>query len=511
MILDSKKTKEIEEICVSGGTEHIELMTRAGTAAAKLAIEHFDASHKSVAVICGRGHNGGDGFAAARVLAKSGAKVRVLLTHGYPTAPDAIDLFGRAERAGMKCLLFNVDEDREEFLKTIMIADIIIDAVCGTGFSGELDDKLEMIFKYVNSSKAKVIAVDLPSGICADTGEAAKGAVKADATITFTTKKPCHVIYPALEYCGKVFVADIGIDTSGIAVSDSVLDIPDFQSTRLCFLPRKNNTHKGDYGSLLAICGSETMPGAAVMAVKAACRSGAGLVKCALPESCVGIIASHVAEAIYLPFTSTKSELNSVDSSEILSELKKSSACIIGCGMGQSERTKQIVELVIRNSEVPLVIDADALNCISDKPEILKESKCEIIITPHPGEMSRLTGKSKEEVQNSRLETALSFAAEYGVTVVLKGANTIIALPDGKAAVNTTGNPGMACGGSGDVLTGIIGALLAQKMSVSDAALCGVYIHGECGDRAAAKNSVTALIPSDIIDMLPNLFIELER
>ncbi len=511
MILDSKKTKEIEDICVSNGTEHIELMTRAGTAAAKLAIDNYDASHKSVAVLCGRGHNGGDGFAAARVLAKSGAKVRVLLTHGYPTVPDAIDLFGRAERAGMKCLLFNVEEDREEFLKTLMIADIIVDAVCGTGFSGELDDKLEMIFKCVNSSRAKVIAVDLPSGVNADSGKVSEGAVKADATITFTTKKPCHVVYPALEHCGKVYVADIGIDTSNIPMSEYTLDVPDFQSTRLCFLPRKSNTHKGDYGRLLAVCGSEAMPGAAALAIKAACRSGVGLVKCAVPERCIGAIASYVAEATYLPLTSSIAGLNDVDRKAIIESLKGSSACLLGCGLGQSERTKQTVRLIIENSEIPLIIDADALNCIADDIGLLDNAKCEIIITPHPGEMSRLTGKTTEEIQENRLEIAKSFSSDHGVTVVLKGANTIIAFPDGKVSVNTTGNPGMACGGSGDVLAGIIGALLAQKMSVYDAAACGTYIHGECGDRAAVRYSVTGMMPSDIIETIPSLFLELER
>lgn len=511
MILDKRKTKEIEELAVKNGTEHIELMTRAGTAVAKYAAEFYDASRKSVAVVCGRGHNGGDGFVAARALAKSGAKVRILLTHGYPSEGDDVDLFGRAERAGIKCLLFNVDEDRDEFFKTLNIADIIIDAVCGTGFSGELDEKLRKIFACINAARAKVIAIDLPSGVYADTGCAAEGAVRADATVTFTAKKPCHVIYPALEHCGRVHVADIGISIDDIPVSEAALEVPDFQSCRLCFNPRRKNTHKGDYGTLLAICGSESMPGAAVLAVKAAVRCGAGLVRCAVPEKCMGVIASCVPEATYIPLVSDSVSFTDIDRIRIIEALEKSTACFIGCGMGQSRRTADILETVIENSEIPLLLDADALNCLAENPELLRNSKCDIIITPHPGEMARLTGKSTSEIQNSRLETAVNFANDYGVTVVLKGANTVIAMPDGRLFVNTTGNPGMAKGGSGDVLTGIIGSLLAQKMYLSDAVSCGVYVHGECGDRSAEKYSVTAMTPSDIIEMLSTLFTELER
>ncbi len=510
MILDSKKTKEIEEACVAGGVEHIELMTRAGTAVAKLAIENFDAGRKSVAVLCGRGHNGGDGFAAARVLAKSGAKVRVLLTHGYPTAADDIDLFGRAERAGIKCLLYTVDDDREEFIKTLNIADIIIDAVCGTGFSGELDENLKTVFAYVNSSRAKVISVDLPSGVYADSGSAADGAVDAEATVTFTTKKPCHIIHPGAERCGKVFVADIGIDVA-VPISEAAVEVPDFQSVRLCFPPRRSNTHKGDYGKLLAICGSETMPGAAVFAVKAAARTGVGLIKNVISEKCISAVASHVPDCTYVSLQSKPNYLNETDREKIISELRSADACLIGCGLGVTDRTRQLVELVIENAEIPLIIDADALNCIAEASDILKKSKADIIITPHPGEMARLIGTSTDEVQNNRLKTAKDFADNYGVTVVLKGANTIVALPNDKIYVNTTGNPGMARGGSGDVLAGIIASLRAQKMTAADAASCGVYIHGESGDRAAAKLSVHAMTPIDIIDMLPSLFIELER
>ncbi len=511
MILDSIKTKQAEDECVKNGTEHIELITRAGTAAAKLASDHFDANKKSVAVICGRGNNGADGFAAARILAKSGAKVRILLTHGYPNISDAIDLFGRAERAGIKYLLYNVEKDREDFFRTISIADIIIDAVCGTGFDGELNASLQEIFEYVNLSKAKVISIDIPSGIHADSGSAAKGAVRADATITFTSKKPCHVIHPGLEHCGKVYVADIGIETSHLSNSDSLIEIPDFQSVRLCFPPRKINTHKGNYGKLFSVTGSEMMPGAAILAVKAAVRTGVGLVKCFTPEKNIYPIVSVVPECTFSGIQSKSVYLNENDRSMLTDEIKKADACIIGCGMGISERTKNALEIAVENAECPLVIDADALNCLSENLDLLKKAKCDIVITPHPGEMARLAHAEIDYIQNNRLKAAQSFSREHNVTVVLKGANTIIAMPDGKIFVNTTGNPGMSTGGSGDILAGIIGSLLAQGMSVSDAVSCGVYIHGECGDRASKKFSETSMTPSDIIDMLPSLFIDLER
>ncbi len=511
MILNSQMTKFVEERCVDEGTEHIELMTRAGAAVAKFAVENYDAARKSVAVLCGRGNNGGDGFAVAALLAKNGAKVRMLLTHGYPTTPDAIDLFGRAERAKIKCLLYNVQEDREDFFRTLQVADIIIDAVCGTGFNGTLDENLSEIFEHVNISKAKVIAVDVPSGVHADTGCAEKSAVKADATITFTTKKPCHIIYPGAQNCGKVHVADIGIDISCVSNKDCCIEVFDFQNARLCFPPRKNNTHKGDYGKLLVICGSESMPGAAVFAIRAAVRSGVGLVKTVIPEKCVPVVASHVPDTTFLALQSDIQELNETDKTNILNELKTSTACLIGCGIGVSERAKQIVELVAENAEIPLIIDADAINCIAQNPDILTKAKAEIIITPHPGEMGRLTGKKAEEVQMNRLETAIDFSKHKNIIVVLKGANTIIAYPDGKVFVNTTGNPGMAKGGSGDVLAGLISSLRAQGKNASDAASCGVFIHGECGDRAAEKYSVSSMTPCDMIEMLPSVFSDLER
>lgn len=511
MILDSKKTKELEEVCVRGGTEHIELMTRAGAAVARRALKSFEAGRKSVAVLCGRGHNGGDGFAAATVLAKNGAKVRILLTHGYPNADDDITLFGEAERAGIKCLLYTADKDRNDFFKTLDIADIIIDGVCGTGFRGELDDELKTVFARVNSSRAKVIAIDIPSGVYADSGSAADGAVCAAATVTFTSKKPCHVIYPGAEKCGKVYVADIGIDCAAVPMSDAAVTEPDFQGVRLCFPPRKSNTNKGDYGRLLAICGSEYMPGAAVFAVKAAARTGVGLIKNVISEKCISAVAAHTADCTYLGLKSKPEYLNETDRIAVVDELEKADVCLIGCGMGLTDRTRQLVRLVIESANIPLIIDADAINCISEDLEILKSTKTDIIITPHPGEMGRLIGKNTGYVQSNRLRAAKGFAADYGVTVVLKGAGTIISLPNGKVYVNSTGNPGMSKGGSGDALAGIIAALRAQKMTDEDAAACGVYIHGECGDRAAARFSVHAMTPFDIISKLSELFSELER
>ncbi len=511
MILDSKKTKEIEEACVAVGTKHIELMTRAGTAVAKLALEKFGAVGKNAAILCGRGHNGGDGFVAALVLAKGGAKVKILLTHGYPTADDDINLFDEAEREGIKSLLYTSDKDRIEFLNALDTADIIIDGVCGTGFRGELDNELKRIFAHVNSSRAKVVAIDLPSGVYADSGNASDGAVCADATVTFTSKKPCHVIYPGAEKCGKIYVENIGIDCESLTISDVAVVESDFHNVKHCFPPRKNNTNKGDYGKLLAICGSEYMPGAAAFAVKAAARTGVGLIKNVIPEQCIQAVAAHTADCTYLGMNSKPEHLNETDRTAIVDELKWADVCLIGCGMGLTDRTRQIVKLVMENARIPLIIDADALNCIACDKELLKYAKSDIIITPHPGEMARLIGKTAEYVQNNRLSIAESFAADYDVTVVLKGAGTIISAPNGKTCVNSTGNPGMSKGGTGDVLAGIIASLRAQKMNSKDSAVCGAYIHGECGDRAAAELSVHAMTPFDIIRKLPELFIELEK
>lgn len=273
---------------------------------------------------------------------------------------------------------------------------------------------------------------------------------------------------------------------------------------------RPDDSNKGTLGSLLCICGSYGMAGAAIMAGKAALRCGIGLLKIAVPKSIYPVCATNILESVYYPLEETSNGVISSKNTDFLLEMcEKSSAVVIGCGLSVCDDTKNLVQSVITNCEKPLVIDADALNCISNKPEILKNLKAPAIITPHPGEMARLLHSTPKTVNSNRENTAIDFAKKFGVVTVLKGAGTIIASPDGEVYINHTGNSGMATGGSGDVLSGIIGSLLAQGASPINAAAAGVFLHGTIGDLAAEKLGKISMLPTDMIDMIPTAYLKL--
>lgn len=273
---------------------------------------------------------------------------------------------------------------------------------------------------------------------------------------------------------------------------------------------RPDDSNKGTLGSLLCICGSYGMAGAAIMAGKAALRCGIGLLKIAVPKSIYPVCATNILESVYYPLEETSNGVISSKNTDFLLEMcEKSSAVVIGCGLSVCDDTKNLVQSVITNCEKPLVIDADALNCICNKPEILKNLKVPAIITPHPGEMARLLHSTPKTVNSNRENTAIDFAKKFGVVTVLKGAGTIIASPDGEVYINHTGNSGMATGGSGDVLSGIIGSLLAQGASPINAAAAGVFLHGTIGDLAAEKLGKISMLPTDMIDMIPTAYLKL--
>lgn len=512
LILTKDQIKELEENYVQSGMDHIKLMEAAGNAVGRFIHEKYGITGKSIAVLCGAGNNGGDGFMAAKKLLENGAKVCVLLADGMPRTPDAIDMYGRAERAGVMIVDCAAEQDHEKIDRLINEAEIIVDAIYGLGFRDEPPELAAELMRKVNLAVGEVVAVDIPSGVSGDSGQVASVCIKAAHTVTFTARKPGHIIYPGADYCGNIHCVAIGIEETVAESMPAKVSAVDYQNVRLCFSARRQNTYKGDYGSLMALCGSYGMAGAAVLAGKAAVQSGVGLVRMVLPDSIYPIAAGQLLDAVYYPMSASEEGTLSIDSCDRILELTaRQNACLAGCGLGRSADTKEIVGRLVLESTVPLVLDADALNVLAEDVYLLKEAKAPVIITPHAGEMGRLTNADADVVQERRLALATEFAAEFGVYVVLKGANTIIAAPDGTAKVNLTGNPGMAKGGSGDVLAGIIGSLLAQGMSPADACECGVYIHGAAGDRAAEQYSHHAMTPMDIILELPGVFLDIER
>lgn len=481
-ILNRDLIKKSEESAVLGGAfSFIELMGIAGSKAGEIITQKFSVAGKKIAVVCGIGNNGGDGFCIADYLYCRGANVTVIIPLGKPATESAVHYF--------KKLRFIETADTFDPKQNY---DIIIDALFGIGFNRAPDNNVTQLFENINSSPAIKVSIDIPSGVDCDTGEIYTSAVKADLTITFIALKPCFVLPEGSDYCGEVVVADIGVKPVGH--SYLTLEKPVFPK-------RHHNSHKGTFGTALMINGSYGMAGAAMLSAKAALRSGLGIAKCVLCDGIYSAFTCYLPEAVCLPVKQTENG-TLPDNIDISVFCENCSAILFGCGVGKGENIRKILEQILKNTNLPTVIDADGINALSLGIDILKESKTPVILTPHPGEMARILRVTTAEVEQNRVKAARDFAKEYGCVVVLKGANTIIASPDGEIFFNTNGNPGMATGGSGDVLSGITVSLLAQGFSPLEAAKAAVYLHGEAGDKAALKYGERQMLPSDIIEQL---------
>lgn len=494
-VLTAQQMRELEQTAVDNGARYIELMEKAGTAAANSLIKHGAVSGKKAAIICGKGNNGGDGYVIARVLSENGVDVNIIRL-GEPRTDDART---NAERVSdLQTVTFN--ENRKCALEIIAFADFIVDAVYGIGFRGALDGKTAELAKAAKHSDAFVMSVDIPSGASCDDGAIQGECFEADLTVTFTTLKPAHVLYPSMDFCGEVEVADVGISDELINASDYVMQSTDEFLGKPLLTKRKKSSHKGTFGTLLAITGSYGMAGAAIMCGRAAQRTGAGLVNMALPKSIYPIVAGKLIEAVFTPLEESENGIISANNCEKLVSLSnKSSAVVIGCGLGHNEDTEKIIAEILKITTSPIIIDADGINSIIPHIDLLRTSNAPVILTPHPGEMARLMNCSVSEIQENRAKTAVEFAKKYNVILVLKGANTLIS--DGeKLLVNMSGNAGMARGGSGDVLAGIIASLAARGIEPLRAAACGVYVHGLAGDRTAERLSPETMLPTDMID-----------
>ncbi len=480
-VLSKALIAESEKNAVNSGVfSWVELMGIAGETAAKLITEKYGCADKKILLLCGSGNNGGDGFVAAKYFYEHGADVNVFLPCGLPQTESASFYF--ADLSGIK-IIDNITENY----------DIIIDAVFGIGLNREMNNELNLLFKKINSLNAIKVAIDVPSGVEADSGKILGTVFDADFTVTFIALKPCHLLPPALDFCGETVVADIGVAVTDF--SFSVITPPVFPK-------RRRNSHKGTFGTALLICGSYGMAGAAMLAAKASLRSGVGIAKCVLCESIYGAFTSYLPEAVCVPTKQSKSGTLCADFFDMENLLDKTTAVLFGCGVGKSEDTEKILKMIINKSTVPTVLDADGINMLSLNIDLLKESKVPIIITPHPAEMARLCKTSVEKIESDRVNYARDFARNYNCTVVLKGANTIVAFPDGEIYFNLLGNSGMAKGGSGDVLSGVIVSLLAQSLSVKQAVCGAVYLHSLAGDKAASKKGERQMLASDIIEEL---------
>ncbi len=487
----------IEKTGISG----IVLMENAALSCVRFLEERFDVEKTSFAVFCGKGNNGGDGFAVARHLFNKGAEVYVYLTNGSSFEGDALSNYRILRALGVTVIEIDSEEYLANFVKS---ADCVIDAILGTGISGAprgfAQDAIEAINKYSKFT----LSVDLPSGINSDNGDVQGAAVKADATVTFQAYKRGTFLYPAAEYFGEVVLADISVPKLAECMCSGTF-AADERSVWENFPKRKDNSHKGDYGKIMIIGGSVGMAGAVAMSAKAALKMGAGLITTAVPSSINGIIQAKIDEVMTLPLPEEKGGI-AYEAVHVIAE--KANACdavLIGPGLGRSDSTIAFVNELLPRLTVPTVVDADGIYAVSKNVQMLERCQCDLLLTPHTKELEYLTGILAEDIEKRRFEVSGEFASKNRVTLILKGHHSIITAPDLDITVNTSGNSGMAGAGSGDVLSGMAVALLARGMDPYTAAVTAAYLHGRAGDLAAERYGKDAMCAGDIISAVPHI------
>jgi len=482
------------------------LMENAGRGATQFFLEHFkDAVNKKIGVIAGRGNNGGDGFVIARYLVQRGISVTVyLLTERQKVSGDAA-----ANLKLLPPLEVPVIEipDAETFSshKTAMrhVA-IWIDAILGTGLKSDVKGFFRDVIEFINQTNKPVFAVDMPSGLNSDTGRPCGSCVRADATATFAFAKTGHFLFPGADYTGNLKIIDIGIPPYIANDVGPLQYLLTPNLIRAVFHPRPSDVHKGHTGHLLVIAGSPGKTGAAAMTATSAMRAGAGLVTLGIPVSLNPVLETQVMEVMTDPLPETVQGLLGEASFNRIMDLLSDKKCLaIGPGIGTAPETKMLFKHLLQKNNKPVVIDADGLNILSDHTEILKDLDAPVVLTPHPGEMARLMRTTSADVQKDRIQCARNFAEKFNVHVVLKGARTVVAHPDGRVFINPTGNPGMASGGMGDVLTGVIAGFIAQGHSPELAAHAGVYLHGAAADSLAKNKGPFGYLATDVMTTLP--------
>ncbi len=500
-VLTAQNMKKAEEKANDAGLSFYTMMERAGNACGDV-IAHGKAKGK-VTILCGKGKNGGDGLVIAAKLWREGFRdIFVVLVHGEITDPLCLDMLDNAQKSPI--VFCDMTQEKETAFYHIKSADVIVDSIFGIGFKGELCGTGAEAVKEANDNKmAYKYAIDIPSGLSADGNYSGQRYFNTDETLSMIAYKPVHVIKPTAVFCGKTTVVDIGISKEIIEPFGESYTVLTRDEAFANIKKRSFNDHKGIFGKVLTVCGSRNMPGCVCLCNQAAVEIGAGIVISAFPDCIYSAVTPKMNEPVLLPLESNKNgRISHLACKQLAAKMKEASAIAIGCGIGLDSDTKQVVEFVVENANCPLIIDADGLNCISKNIEILKKGKCDILVTPHPGEMARLTGKTVAEIEKDRIEIASEFAKEYGVTVLLKGANTIIADKTGRITINTTGNPSMARGGSGDVLTGIIAGLIPQTEDIFTAACTGAYIHGATADFVVERYGELSATPTRINNYL---------
>jgi len=495
------------------GVPALILMENAGSNTVQALLnEYGPVFMRRVSVFCGQGNNGGDGFVIARHLKSEGAIVRVYFTgEKEKLTAEARQNYGLCEKYGIEIIKVGSMVDIEKCSSDIASSEIIIDSLLGTGLTRDVDGFLASLIVYINGLMRYIVSVDVPSGVDSDTGDIRGVAVRASLTVTFGLPKIGLAIYPGLEYTGKLVVADINFPPELLGrPRKNVLITPEIASSMLPY--RHPNANKGHFGPVLIIGGSRGMGGAVALAARAALRSGAGIVTMAVPESLHDSIKSRTDEAIVAGLKETEDGCISSENYERIMELSgKAKVVAIGPGMARNRETQALARRIIESINKPLVVDADAINAVSDDKKCLKDIKKDVILTPHIGEMSSLTGIKIEDIIKNKIRVIRDFTEQYRVNVLLKDGRSITGDYEGNIYVNTTGNSGMATPGSGDALTGIISSFVAHGMLSLQAGITAAFIHGLAGDMLLKEKSGEGIIASDIVENIPVAIRQLKK
>ena len=488
------------------GIPSICLMENAASAVAEVLVHRFPQVQR-VSVLCGKGNNGGDGLGAARMLHNKGLTVEILLLGSLKDARgDARTNLEICRKLGIPLTLVRTVKQLDQATALLAASEVVVDALFGTGLDRPLEGVWAGLVERINALPVPVLSVDVPSGLGGVSGAVTGPAVRAFATVTFGCLKPPHVFPPASEYCGEVVVADIGIPVETLEGLSS-LRLATAEELRLFVPDRPKDAHKGAFGHTVCAAGSMEKPGAAVMACLGALRSGAGLVTCASIPEVLSRVAGHAYEAMGLVLDSTPEKtVARAALPRLLAFLQDKDALVVGPGLSIVPDTDAFIRDLVLSTSLPLVLDADGLNAFAGKAHLLAQRQGPTILTPHSGELARLLETSVEEIEADRLQSARRAAESTGAAVVLKGHLTLIALPQSTTWINPTGNPGMATGGMGDILSGMLASFLGQGLGPDQAAPLAVYLHGLAGDLAAKETEFASLLPRDLVDFIPEAF-----
>lgn len=515
--------RAIEAAADAGGHSFADMMYRAGQAVAEAAEDLLDGAPAIVVALIGPGSNGGDGLVASLALADAGHIIRALVWHRDPA--DGL-LAEAAANGAIELLRAEEDEAMETLAGWLAEADLVLDALLGTGadrpIDGDLAEILDLLGDAVDAEPGgpTLLAVDLPTGLDPDTGALDPHTVAADVTVTFGFPKLGHFTMPGAEAVGELQIDEIGISAELGRLAQCGASVATAEELAELLPPLEPDAHKGSQGTVLAWAGSASCPGAAGLAAEAAYRGGCGLVRIALPEGLQMGLAAWIPEAVYLPLPAGPEAPDTVHRAvaALTEGLGDAEAVLLGPGIGRGGGQGEVFAEVLRAwgrlpRDLPpaLVLDADALYHLAQRPELAKQLPAGTILTPHPGEMAGLCGKTVEQVQAARLDEARALAERLQAVVVLKGALTVVALPDGRATISPVVEPALATAGTGDVLSGLIAGLLAQGLPPEDAALLGVWLQGRAGEMAAESFGPRSVLARDVLDALPDAILELEE